>query len=795
MDNLNRNKMQHEEVEILLLTNFIHKQDYELPLHVKNVMNGRYAHVVNNTLDSNFIELCSINNISELIHNGIEKEIISHDYWLCMGIASLLYFVQYNWTGPQTDEDIKWLKSQEQNALEHLSLHDECNTNMKKPELLYFSKIIFSNEILQNSCISCTWWLLRTNLLHQLVLNESSGMIFDEMEQLIEKINESFLLENQYCKALFYIEVAQFYFYYKRTQNSEKYVELAQKTAKLDLNLEGVLGKRTKHQQEDKAQLHLRIDAGTNQFPSRCCENLPKSLDLNDDVRLERTEFSENVEGTEFGTIEEAIILAKHIQLQLSQPKDKLTDEEIKPYLTAIIDHTKNWSLKMSSLFHRCSLESTDKRAVERSMMQLEYLIQELKNTIVPVAYRMDMFFASGLRPIWMFEQTWAHIMMNLGMIKGALDVFLKLELWEEVISCYNMLELKHKAAEVIRQEISKKPTVQLWCLLGDATQDTNHYETAWKLSNEKSSRTQRHWGLFYFAKKDYMEAIPHLKLSVELNNIQESVWIRLGFAALQVEDWKLAATAYRRYCALEQSTFEAWNNLAKAYIKLGDKGRAWKSLQDAIKCNYDRWQVWDNLMVVSIDLGHFSEVIHCYHRILDLKNNHLDIQVLDILTRAILNNVNDFDGNPAQRLLSKALELFGRISSLLLNNSHIWRMYGQLTALKNTDIDNEKAAQYLQQAHRAAVSDTTWFKQEESTENVLQLCCLLAEMYLRCASNCDVKKKRTLLASAKLSLQGVVKKVKDHDWKNEKIQTYLQESEESLNTIVNELEQIKLTT
>lgn len=48
---------------------------------------------------------------------------------------------------------------------------------------------------------------------------------------------------------------------------------------------------------------------------------------------------------------------------------------------------------------------------------------------------------------------------------------------------------------------------------------------------------------------------------------------------------------------------------MAKAYIKLGDKPRAWKSLQDAIKCNYDRWEVWDNLMVVSVDLGHFSEV------------------------------------------------------------------------------------------------------------------------------------------------------------------------------------------
>lgn len=44
--------------------------------------------------------------------------------------------------------------------------------------------------------------------------------------------------------------------------------------------------------------------------------------------------------------------------------------------------------------------------------------------------------------------------------------------------------------------------------------------------------------------------------LSVQLNNIQELVWSRLGYAALQVKDWKLAAGAYRRYCNLEHSVY-----------------------------------------------------------------------------------------------------------------------------------------------------------------------------------------------------------------------------------------------
>lgn len=55
--------------------------------------------------------------------------------------------------------------------------------------------------------------------------------------------------------------------------------------------------------------------------------------------------------------------------------------------------------------------------------------------------------------------------------------------------------------------------------------------------------------------------------------------------------------------------SFEAWNNLARCYIRLQQKNRAWKALQEAIKCNYDNWMVWDNAMVVSIDCGEFEEV------------------------------------------------------------------------------------------------------------------------------------------------------------------------------------------
>ncbi|XP_012233056.1 tetratricopeptide repeat protein 27 [Linepithema humile] len=786
----------NESIEIKLLINFSKNEAFILPQSVCDILNGQYEDVIINKLSAFISETLKYDfNLEEIVNKDIAESDIHHS-WLCVGIALLSHFAQCNWTGPHVDKDIDWLRTKREEALKSLSLHDECNINVQKLELLYLAKKIFSIKELQSKCESCIWWLFRANLLHQYILDENSGILFKETENLIPNINNLNILKNPLCKLLFHLEVARFYLCYRITQHSEKHLEEAQNIAGLTLNLEGAMGKRTKYQQKEKAQLYLKVEINKEIFPSIDCEDIPKSLNLNDESRLEHIEFSEHKIETQLGAMEEAVILTKYFQLQLCQPKHNLTDEEIRPYLNKVIENTKNWSLKMTSLCNRCSLES-DNKTIERSMMQAESLLKDYTDAKASVARRMDLFFASNMKPIWILEEKWANIMFSLGLVKGALDIFTKLGLWDNVIICYNTLDLKHKAAEVIRQEISKKPTVKLWCLLGDTTGDVNHYETAWKLSEERSSRVQRHWGFYYFTKKNYVEAVPHLKLSVELNNIQELVWFRLGYAALQTEDWKLAAMAYRRYSVLEDSSFEAWNNLAKAYIKLGEKTRAWKSLQDAIKCNYDRWEVWDNLMVVSIDLKHFSEVIRCYHRILDLKNSHLDVQVLQILVDAIINNINDAYGNPASLLLESSLELFGRITSDTKSIScpDIWTMYAQLTVLKKTEMHIEKAAYYLQQAHRAATSkDQKWFRSENTTLNVLTLCCNLAQMYLSNTTDITVAKKKKLLGTAKLSLQGVVRKVKEQDWDNTNIVEQLTNVEEYLTNVTDELQQIKST-
>ncbi len=52
----------------------------------------------------------------------------------------------------------------------------------------------------------------------------------------------------------------------------------------------------------------------------------------------------------------------------------------------------------------------------------------------------------------------------------------------------------------------------------------------------------------------------------------------------MEIEAWAEGAQAYRDYCSLESDNFEAWNNLARCYIKTKQKERAWRVLQEAVR-------------------------------------------------------------------------------------------------------------------------------------------------------------------------------------------------------------------
>ncbi len=208
---------------------------------------------------------------------------------------------------------------------------------------------------------------------------------------------------------------------------------------------------------------------------------------------------------------------------------------------------------------------------------------------------------------------------------------------------------------------------------------------------------------------------------------------------------------------------FEAWNNLSNAYIKLGQKSRAWKVLQEALKCDYDNWKIWDNIMVVSVDLSHFSDVIAAYHRILDLKGKHVDTEVLRILGQAIASDAKDNQGEPCRKYFADTMKLMGRLTSAVPGESKLWSIYADLASLPLNDPPQPyKACQYRQKAAAAATQKPSWDKQSPDCEEALKAGIRYASdaaEYARAAEN--KTQAIQLMASAKMTIRGMLTKVK----------------------------------
>lgn len=63
--------------------------------------------------------------------------------------------------------------------------------------------------------------------------------------------------------------------------------------------------------------------------------------------------------------------------IQRSQPKDKLANEELMPYLTTLMYQEQGpWPIRISVLLENIAMEATHKRTVERSLKQCEEIVK-----------------------------------------------------------------------------------------------------------------------------------------------------------------------------------------------------------------------------------------------------------------------------------------------------------------------------------------------------------------------------------------------------------------------------------
>ena len=152
--------------------------------------------------------------------------------------------------------------------------------------------------------------------------------------------------------------------------------------------------------------------------------------------------------------------------------------------------------------------------------------------------------------------------------------------------------------------------------------------------------------------------------------------------------------------------------------------------------------------------------MIRSYHRILDLKEKHVDIQVLRILVQSVSENKEDNAGQPVGRLSTAVQKLLGRLTCQVTNNAQVWETYADLVAATEKDA-HFRAAQLAQKALRSAVQEKNWEKDVNSCIETLKTCSKFVSLCLEMLAKDSSKENVQLAASAKLSLRSVFSQVR----------------------------------
>lgn len=614
--------------------------EHPVALLAEHVVNGRFREALTSPASRHLFQINSDTldqPFDQSLNHSIGGKVRAEDELLrlTLAVACLHAFLQANWTGPDLDVqplDVLSIEPRDliapvtevtiqEKAISELARGGEPAYHLARvPVFLRLSQVLLALPF--EHCLSALWWRLRADFIHQQILDEPVALPATLLSSL-ETLSASVAAEPDLAGRLLLEKGLLEHQFSHDKLAAELFVQAAKSTG-LEYELTGALGKRTKFQQFDLSQLvllaesHLEDDKSDIRPPPLNTQvevsekaSLPETLALNDDTLLEQTEFTSSDPSSNSSRLshidpssqpplhplDQCILLALCLNVKNTSPTHGLTGEQMSPYVARVISHPRNWSVHTMALLLRSRLESSRTRTVERSTLQLQALIDQMPTADSSIQERFFYLHSIPMPSKWEMERELAMRFLQLGVVKSALEIFERLEMWEEVVKCWGALERPEKAITIVRDLLAgriaeaeevlsrgkttpadrrtihdKAREAKLWCILGDLEPQNavEHYQQAWDVSQKKSGRAMRSLGGYHFARGNYADAITCLKRAVAINPLLSRSWFILGCAAMRIENWEEAKNAFGRCVAIDEDDGESWSNLASMYLRMG---------------------------------------------------------------------------------------------------------------------------------------------------------------------------------------------------------------------------------
>ncbi|KAH0460323.1 hypothetical protein IEQ34_010986 [Dendrobium chrysotoxum] len=288
--------------------------------------------------------------------------------------------------------------------------------------------------------------------------------------------------------------------------------------------------------------------------------------------------------------------------------------------------------IKCSCDMLRVRWESTRNRTKQRALLMMEKLVEAFYESVPVVAQRIQLAFCVYTPTISALRKEYGELSVGCGMVGEALKIFEDLELWDNLIYCYRLLDKKAAAVDLINARLRETPTdPKLWCSLGDVTTNDDCYKKALEVSNNKSARAMRSLARSAYNRGNYEIAKSLWESAMAVNSLYPDGWFALGAAALKARDIDRALDGFTRAVQLDPENGEAWNNVACLHMINKKSKAAFIAFKEALKFRRSSWQLWENYSHVAVDIGNFHQALEAIKMVLDLSSNkRVDIELLD---------------------------------------------------------------------------------------------------------------------------------------------------------------------
>jgi len=437
---------------------------------------------------------------------------------------------------PATPSEVTKLQQQ---MLQNLSVDGETMYALTPHvELFWLAKTILCEPSLVENRDDARWARMRVNFWHQKMLGENATSLQEEIFRDVEFQAESVLKDDRpygrEARVQFLLERAAILTHHGFDVKAREDLQRAAKETGFEFALTGRLGKRTKFQEKEISQLVVLAESadedtinlsqstndgvknapngegrtanGTNNSGTK-----PQNLNLNDDTLLDSISFSKTTSSATttvqdedslpprlasldpsnqpiLKPLDSIILLSIASSITNTSPQHGLTREETLPYATRVLEGgSTNWQIYTQALLVRSRIECYKSRTVERGVLQLQALVDQViaettstasltENDIssgheatpatttflpcpelsesAPVSERLQYIHQLSSPTRWELEAELAARWVSLGGLRTALEIYERLQMWAEAALCWAATDREDKARRIVRRQL-----------------------------------------------------------------------------------------------------------------------------------------------------------------------------------------------------------------------------------------------------------------------------------------------------------------------------------------------------